>query len=123
MARQYRDDLGRELVFTRSPRRVVSLVPSDTYSLFALGAGERVVGRTRFCVEPVGLVEAIPVIGGTKDVDVDAVITLQPELVLCNQEENTQKVALALVQAGIPLWVSFPRRFADGIGHLARLAR
>ena len=51
------DDRGRELLFIRPPRRVVSLVPSDTLNLFALGAGDRLVGRTRYCVAPEGEVE------------------------------------------------------------------
>ena len=71
------DDRGRELLFIRPPRRVVSLVPSDTLNLFALGAGDRLVGRTRYCVAPEGEVEHVPVVGGTKDVDVRAVAALE----------------------------------------------
>ena len=101
----------------------MSLVPSDTDTLFALGAGDRVVGRTRYCEEPAGRVEHIPVCGGTKDVDVDAVMALRPDLVVCNQEENARKPLETLAQAGLMVLVSFPRRVADGIAHLARLAR
>jgi ABC-type Fe3+-hydroxamate transport system substrate-binding protein len=118
-----RDDLGRDLVFMRPPERVVSLVPSDTYSLFALGAGARVVGRTAWCVEPVEDVAAIPTVGGTKDIDVDAVVALAPQLVVANQEENTRPALEALAARGVPVLVSLPRRVADGVAHLARLAR
>jgi ABC-type Fe3+-hydroxamate transport system substrate-binding protein len=118
-----RDDRGRELVFPHPPRRVVSLVPSDTWNLFALGARERLLGRTRYCVEPVGLIESIPVVGGTKDVDVPAVAALAPELVIANQEENTRADLEALAQRGIQVLISFPRQVAHGIAHLARLAR
>jgi ABC-type Fe3+-hydroxamate transport system substrate-binding protein len=116
-----RDDLGRDLVFPHPPQRIVSLVPSDTHSLFALGAGDRVVGRTQYCVEPAAAA-AIPVIGGTKDVDVDAVAALAPHLVIANQEENTRAALEALAQR-MPVLVSLPRRAADGIAHLARLGR
>lgn len=116
-----RDDLGRDVIIGRPPRRVVSLVPSDTYSLFALGCGERVVGRTRYCVEPAAAA-IIPTVGGTKDVDVDLVLALEPELVIANQEENTRAGLEALAQRTKVL-VSMPRRLGDGLAHLARLAR
>jgi ABC-type Fe3+-hydroxamate transport system substrate-binding protein len=114
------DDLGRTLVFVRPPERVVSLVPSDTYSLIALGAADRVVGRTQYCEMPE--VAAAAVVGGTKSIDVDAVLALAPQLVIANQEENTRPALEALAQR-VPVLVSLPRRVTDGIAHLARLAR
>lgn len=117
------DDRRRELFFLRPPRRVVSLVPSDTLNVFALGAGDRLVGRTRYCVEPRGLLEAIPEVGGTKDVDVRAVRELEPDLVLVNQEENSRAHVEELARLQLLVFVAFPRRVADGLSHLARLAR
>jgi ABC-type Fe3+-hydroxamate transport system substrate-binding protein len=117
------DDRGRELLFIRPPRRVVSLVPSDTLNVFALGAGDRLVGRTRYCVAPEGQVEHLPVIGGTKDVDARAVAELTPDLVLCNQEENSRPHVEELARLQLPVFVAFPRRVAEGLAHLARLAR
>jgi ABC-type Fe3+-hydroxamate transport system substrate-binding protein len=117
------DDRERELVFLRPPQRIVSLVPSDTFSVFALGAGERLVGRTRFCLEPRGSVERAAVIGGTKDVDVEAVRALAPDLVIANQEENARPQVSALIQAGVPVYLCFPKTVAEGLNHLAKLAR
>ncbi len=114
------DDLGRTLTFGRAPRRIVSLVPSDTYSVLALGAADRLVGRTTYCDLPE--VAAVPTIGGTKDVDVEAVVALEPDLVIANQEENT-RVALEALAARVPVLVSLPRRVDHGTAHLARLAR
>jgi ABC-type Fe3+-hydroxamate transport system substrate-binding protein len=111
------DDLGRTLVFVHPPQRVVSLVPSDTYSVIALGAGDRLVGRTTWCAHG----DCVTV-GGTKDVDVDAVLALAPQLVIANQEENTRP-ALEALAARVPVLVSLPRRVEQGIAHLARLAR
>ena len=116
-----RDDLGRDVCLLRPPRRVVSLVPSDTYTLFALGCGERVVGRTTYCDQPADAA-TIPTVGGTKDVDVDAVLALAPELVIANQEENSRP-ALERLAERVPLLVSMPRRVADAVAHVARLAR
>lgn len=114
--------MGRDHYFGGSPRRIVSLVPSDTYSLLALGAGDRVVGRTRYCEEPAATVASIPSVGGTKDPSIDAILELGPDLVIANQEENGRKVLEELATRA-RVYVSMPRRVADGIGHLAKLAR
>jgi ABC-type Fe3+-hydroxamate transport system substrate-binding protein len=123
VAVKVRDDMGRELVLMREPRRIVSLVPSDTYTVCALGAGDRLVGRTSYCVLPADRVAGVPEVGGTKDVDADAVADLAPDLVIANQEENARAPLEEIVRRGLPLFVSFPRRAADGVAHAARLAR
>jgi ABC-type Fe3+-hydroxamate transport system substrate-binding protein len=112
------DDLGRQLIFAHPPQRIVSLVPSDTYSVVALGAEARIVGRTTYCEHAM----SAATVGGTKDVDVDAVLALAPQLVIANQEENTRK-ALEAIAERVPVLVSLPRRVDQGIGHLARIAR
>jgi len=119
---KFQDDRQRRYVFPSPPKRVVSLVPSDTYSVIRLGAKDKLIGRTRFCIPPEGEVEDIEIVGGTKDVDVDRVIELEPDLVIANQEENTRSQIERLDNAGISVLVSFPKRFAEGIAHLARLA-
>lgn len=119
---KFQDDRQRRYVFPTPPQRIVSLVPSDTYSVIRLGAKEKLVGRTRFCIAPAEDVDGIEVIGGTKDVDVERVIALEPDLVIANQEENTRSQIERLDNAGISVLVSFPKRFAEGIAHVARLA-
>ncbi|MBK7538823.1 MAG: ABC transporter substrate-binding protein [Myxococcales bacterium] len=116
-----RDDLGRELTFASPPARIVSLVPSDTHSLCALGLTPRLVARTRYCDVP----EAahVPAICGTKDVDVEAIVALSPDVVIANQEENSRAPLEALAQRGVKVFVSLPRRVEDALAHLARLAR
>ena len=114
------DDLGRTLVFAGPPRRIVSLVPSDTHSVIALGAADRLVGRTTYCESPEA--RDVPTVGGTKDVDVEAVLAAAPDLVIANQEENT-RTALEALAHRVPVLVSLPRRVEQGIAHLARLAR
>jgi ABC-type Fe3+-hydroxamate transport system substrate-binding protein len=115
------DDLGRTLMFGRPPQRIVSLVPSDTHSVIALGAVDRLVGRTIYCESPEA--RAVATVGGTKDVDVDAVLALSPDFVIANQEENTRTALEALAAARVPVLVSLPRRVEQGVAHLARLAR
>jgi len=92
--------------------RVVSLCPSLTELVFALGRGRDLVGRTKFCVHPVGEVDAIETVGGTKNPKLERIFELAPDLVLLNEEENRREDALALDAAGVPCHVSFPRDVA-----------
>jgi ABC-type Fe3+-hydroxamate transport system substrate-binding protein len=117
------DDRGVRLSWRAPPLRVVSLVPSDTYSLVRLGARDRLVGRTRYCVAPAGDVEGVEIVGGTKDADVARIAAIGPDLVVANQEENSRGDVEALEARGVPVLVSFPRGVAAGVAHLARLAR
>ena len=82
-------------------QRIVSLVPSDTYSIYRLGALDRVVARTDYCVEPAGLIERIPAIGGTKNPRLEELISLKPDLVIANQEENSKRDIERLQEAGV----------------------
>ncbi|HSO31764.1 MAG TPA: helical backbone metal receptor [Labilithrix sp.] len=117
------DDMKRELYFGVAPKRVVSLVPSDTFSVAALGCGAALVGRTDYCELPVDVVAKVPSVGGTKNPRLEAIFDLSPDLVIANQEENTKKDLEQLVARGVKVFVAFPKRAADGIAHLARLAR
>ncbi|MBK6518115.1 MAG: ABC transporter substrate-binding protein [Polyangiaceae bacterium] len=117
------DDRGAPVRLSRAPSRIVSLVPSDTYTLLRLGAGERLVGRTRYCVEPASAVAEIPDVGGTKDPDMDRVLELEPDLVVMNREENTRSAYERLGGRGIAVLTTCPRTMSDGAAQVARLAR
>lgn len=100
------------------PRRVVSLVPSVTESLFDLSLGDRLVAVTDYCIHPASGVAGLPRIGGTKNPDVERIIALKPDLVMANREENRKEDVLALQAAGIPVWVTFPKTVSDAINLL-----
>jgi ABC-type Fe3+-hydroxamate transport system substrate-binding protein len=117
------DDRGRFLDFAAAPRRVVSLVPSDTLNVAALGCADALVGRTDYCELPADVVAKLPSVGGTKNPRVDAICDLSPDLVLANQEENTRGDLEELARRGVRVYVAFPRRVVEGISHLGRLAR
>jgi ABC-type Fe3+-hydroxamate transport system substrate-binding protein len=117
------DDRKRELLIARAPTRVVSLVPSDTLTVAALGCAGALVGRTDYCELPEEVVRTIPSVGGTKNPSLDAICDLSPDLVLANQEENTRSDLEALAQRGVRVYVAFPKRVADGLAHMAKLAR
>jgi ABC-type Fe3+-hydroxamate transport system substrate-binding protein len=95
------------------PRRIVSLCPSITETLVAIGGLSRLVAATRYCVRPQGLLWGLPRIGGTKNPDVRRIHDLAPDLVFANQEENRREDVLALREAGIEVDVSFPRKAAE----------
>ncbi len=88
------------------PPRVVSLVPSATETLVALGV--RPVACTRFCA-----VTGIATVGGTKNPDVQAIVALEPDLVVVNDEENRREDAAALADAGVALHEMSPRGVDD----------
>jgi len=99
----------RALHLSAPPKRVVSLVPSHTESLFDLGLGRAVVGITDFCVHPAEHLTGLPRLGGPKNPRLDEIIALNPDLVLANQEENTRQAVNTLEAAGLPVWVTFPK--------------
>jgi ABC-type Fe3+-hydroxamate transport system substrate-binding protein len=117
------DALSRPLTFSSAPRRVVSLVPSDTYNVAAIFAGAALVGRTDYCELPEDLVKTIPSVGGTKNPRVKEIIDLAPDLVIANKEENSKGDLEELLRANIRVYISFPRSVKDGFAHLAKLAR
>lgn len=77
--------------------RIVSLVPSLTELLIDLGLEQELVGRTKFCIHPADKIKSISKIGGTKNVNIEAVLNLKPDLILANKEENTRQDIEAFV--------------------------
>jgi len=116
----YRDPVA--LIGENIPKRVVSLVPSYTESLFDLGLGETVVGITDYCTRPVDMLSSLSRVGGPKDVRVKDIISLKPELVVANREENTQVAIESILRAGIPVWLTFPLTVQDSIDDLYKMA-
>jgi len=117
------DDHGSILDSGKPPKRIISLVPSITETLFDLGVGERVVGRTDFCIYPEDAVKKIPSIGGPKDFDPAAVIALEPSLVLCDAEENYKEGVEALKAAGVNVFIALPRTLPGVASLLIRWGR
>ncbi len=101
---------------------MVSLVPSVTESLFDLGLGEAVAGVTDYCIHPAEAVAGLPKVGGPKNPQLEAILALQPDLVIANREENTPAVVSELEAAGVPVWVTFPNTVAETVAFLRDLA-
>jgi ABC-type Fe3+-hydroxamate transport system substrate-binding protein len=105
-----------------SARRIVSLVPSLTEALFALGLGDRLVAVTDWCVHPASDVSALPKVGGTKNPSLDRIRELGPDLVIANREENRQRDVERLEAVGIAVWVTYPRTVREAVALLGELA-
>src|ERR1035437_3253931 len=104
------------------PKRVVSLVPSMTESLFDLGFGDSVVGISDYCSQPVREVSKLTRVGAPKNVRVQDILELKPDLVIANQEENSRDDVEKLRKNGVPVWVAFPKTIRQSLDDLWALS-
>ena len=82
----FTDQLNRTIEFADYPKRIVSIVPSQTELLFDLGLNDEVVGITKFCVHPNEWFKTKTRVGGTKKIDIARVVALQPDLIIANSQ-------------------------------------
>ena len=99
------DQLGTQHTFEKTPLRIVSLVPSQTELLYDLGLEDNIVGITKFCVHPFHFKATKAIVGGTKTIKFDKIKALQPDVIICNKEENTKEIVEELSQI-CPVWVT-----------------
>lgn len=114
MRRSFTDMMGRVVEVNYPPKRIVSVVPSQTELLFDLGLEEEVVGITKFCVHPEKWFRNKTRVGGTKQLHLDKIRELQPDLIIANKEENTQEQIEALA-AEFPVWISDIQTIEQGL--------
>lgn len=86
----FTDQIGRTIYLESAPKRIISLVPSQTELLSDLGLNEEVVGITKFCVHPAAWFYTKKRVGGTKTIDIQGIHSLNPDLIIANKEENLQ---------------------------------
>ncbi len=120
MTIKVQDMMGREVELNQPPKRIVSLVPSQTEYLIDLGAP--IVGRTKFCIHPTDQVKQIPIIGGTKNFRFDAIRELKPDLIIGNKEENYQD-GIAELEKEFPVWMSDIFTLQDSFQMMTNLGR
>lgn len=90
------DHIGRKIEVPIEPKRIISLCPAITATLFEIGLNDEVVGRTRFCIYPKEQVAKVPVVAGTKDIQIDHIRALKPDLIIAEKEENTKEIVTQL---------------------------
>ena len=110
----FSDQLGRMISLPQAPRRIISLVPSQTELLYTLGLDPAVVGITKFCVHPEAWFHSKPRVGGTKAVDPARVDALKPDLIIAGKEENDRSQVEALASR-YPVWISDIKNLPDAL--------
>ncbi|MCF6141581.1 helical backbone metal receptor [Flavobacterium sp. K77] len=103
--KKYTDQLGITHSFESAPQRIISLVPSQTELLYELGLEEKIVGITKFCVHPYHFKSTKKIVGGTKKVHFEKIKILQPDIIICNKEENTEEMVTELRKIAT-VWVT-----------------
>ncbi len=104
-ARSFSDQLKRQISISFPPRRIISLVPSQTEFLFDIGLEEQIAGITKFCIHPQEKVRSKIKVGGTKNLNLEKIRSLQPDLIIGNKEENDAQQIKALMDE-FPVWMS-----------------
>ncbi len=99
------DQCNKKIWITDNLKRIISLVPSQTELLFDLGLNEEVIGITKFCIHPTSWLREKAQIGGTKNINIEKIQSLQPDLVIANKEENV-KEQIEMIEKFCPVWTS-----------------
>lgn len=110
----FTDQIGHTIAMDSPPKRIISLVPSQTELLSYLGLTEEVVGITKFCVHPDEWFRNKTRVGGTKNVDFSKIEQLKPDLIICNKEENKESDVKTLMEK-YPVWTSDIRNLDDAL--------
>jgi len=105
MQKSFTDQMGREITINYPPKRIVSIVPSQTELLFDLGLDQEIIGLTKFCIHPIEKFAERTKVGGTKKLNIDLIKDLKPDLIIGNKEENTQSDIEDLAEY-FPVWMS-----------------
>lgn len=105
MQRRFTDQLGHSLTISYPPKRIISLVPSQTELLFDLGLDKEIIGLTKFCIHPIEKFAERSKIGGTKKLNIEKIRSLEPDLIIGNKEENQQEQIEELMEE-FPVWMS-----------------
>jgi ABC-type Fe3+-hydroxamate transport system substrate-binding protein len=101
----YYDQLNRPVHLPNIPKRVISIVPSQTELLFDLGLDEKIIGITSFCTHPADKVKFTTKVGGTKKLNIPLIKSLSPDLIIANKEENNRVQVEELINI-CPVWIS-----------------
>ncbi|GHE66251.1 helical backbone metal receptor [Roseivirga thermotolerans] len=102
---KFTDQMGRSVELPDIPKRIVSLVPSQTELLHDLGLNKEVVGITKFCIHPAHWRKEKVIVGGTKQVHFNRIEELAPDLIIGNKEENEESFINELATR-YPVWMS-----------------
>ena len=120
-ALEVQDDVGNRVVLKKPATRIISLAPHVTEMLFAVGAGNKIIGAVDYSDYPEAA-KALPRVGGYSRLDVERIVSLKPELIVAWQDGNGKAVIKRLKQLGMSVYVTEPVEVLDVADNLERLA-
>src|ERR1700744_2570679 len=101
----YIDQMNRSVEIPSTPKRIISIVPSQTELLFDLGLDAEIIGITKFCIHPAEKFKTKTKVGGTKTINIELIKELNPDLIIGNKEENERSQVEELMEL-FPVWIS-----------------
>lgn len=118
---KYTDQIGHTIAIESPLQRIVSLVPSQTELLAYLGLDREVAGITKFCIHPDEWFRTKTRVGGTKNVNFNKIEEINPDLIICNKEENKESDVKALMEK-YPVWTSDIHNLEDALNMITSIA-
>ena len=122
MKKKVIDQLRREVAYSYPPGCIVSTVPSQSELLFDLGLEDMILGITWFCIHPENKVKPVTKIGGTKNLKIDIIRQLQPDLIIANKEEN-EKGQIEELSREFPVWISDIKNLDDSLSMIKSIGQ
>lgn len=119
-SRIFEDQMHRQIAVNHPPKKIISLVPSQTELLFYLGLENEIVGLTKFCIHPGDKIVNKAKVGGTKNLKYDKIRSLNPDLIIANKEEN-DKEQIELLSKEYPVWVSDVANLEDALDMIQKI--
>lgn len=116
----FTDQLGHKIILKKKPKRIISIVPSQSEFLWDIGLRQELVGITKFCIHPDEMYRKLERVGGTKDLDLDKIRSLKPDLIIGNKEENAEE-QIKILQKEFPVWMSDIYSFDDSFKMMREL--
>ncbi len=117
----YTDQLNNKIKLSTSPKRIISIVPSQSEFLWQIGIRNQLIGITKFCIHPKEMFNKIERIGGTKKLNINKIRSLKPDLIIANKEENNQQ-EIELLQKEFNVWISDIYNFNDAFYMMKKLS-
>jgi len=118
----FEDQLHQTINLEATPKRIVSLIPSQSEYLWDLGLRNELVGISKFCIHPTEMFESTARVGGTKQLDLEKIKSLKPDVVIGNKEENV-KEQIEELRKHVPVWMSDVNTMDDAFDMMLKLGQ
>lgn len=119
---QFIDQLNRRIIVDKTPKRIISIVPSQSEFLWHIGLRGELVGITKFCIHPQEMFRSVPHVGGTKKLNLEKIRELKPDLIIGNKEEN-EISQIEILEKEFPIWLSDIYTFDDAFDMMTSLGK